>query len=364
VIFIHPIIVSPKFFILLSTVALLLPACANTPWADKLGRSLAPDPRLKDNPAAIGLPPAPSPSASPSPITELPSTLPSGEDPASQANRVPQPGDPEFIGPVPSAKLPSNGAASPSGNSSPTPSKPTDLGQVPDEFQAYITDLTNLGALQITSSKGFEPNKAVTRREYARWLVAANNSIYASVPARKIRPGASTDQPAFKDVASNDPDFGAIQGLANAGLIPSTLSGESGTVTFRPNSPLTREDLIAWKVPVDIRRSLPNATLNAVKESWGFQDTAKIDPKILRAVLADYQNSDLSNIRRAFGYTTLFNPKKTVSRAEAAAVLWFFGAQGDGLSAKDALQSSQSGEQPGEQPSEQPSLQPNPPIGP
>ncbi len=347
---------SPKFFLLLSAVVLLLPACANSPWADGLGRSLAPDPRLKDSPVAIGLPSAtPNPSALPSPPETLPSNLPSGEAPDAQAKLIPQPGDFEFIGPVPSKKLSPNGAASPSGNSSIAP-KPGDLSQVSAEFQSYITDLTNLGALQITSSNGFEPNKAITRREYARWLVEANNLIYASVPARKIRLGASTDQPAFKDVASKDPDFGAIQGLANAGLIPSALSGESGAVNFRPNSPLTREDLIFWKVPVDIRRSLPNATLETVKESWGFQDTAKIDPKALRAVLADYQNGDLSNIRRAFGYTTLFNPKKTVSRAEAAAVLWFFGAQGDGLSAKDALQSSQ--------PSIEPNEKPSPAIGP
>ena len=58
----------------------------------------------------------------------------------------------------------------------------------------------------------------------------------------------------------------------------------------------------------------------------------------MRAVLADYQNGDLSNIRRAFGYTTLFQPKKSVSRAEAASVLWQFGSQGSNLNAKDALQ--------------------------
>lgn len=352
---------SPKFFIFLFALGLLLPACANTPWADRLGRSLAPDPRLKDNPVAIGLPPAtPSPSALPSPGTDLPSNLPSQETPDLPANLIPKPGDPAFIGPIPSTKLPSKGSTSSSENASTAP-KPADLSQVSTEFQDYITDLTNLGALQLTSSNGFEPNKAITRREYARWLVDANNLIYANVPARKIRLGASTEQPAFKDVASKDPDFGTIQGLANAGLIPSTLSGESSTVNFRPNSPLTREDLIAWKVPVDIRRSLPNATLDAIKESWGFQDAAKIDPKVLRAVLADYQNSDLSNIRRAFGYTTLFSPKKTVSRAEAAAVLWFFGAQGDGLSAKDALQSSS---QPSEQPNLEPNAQPSPAIGP
>lgn len=351
----------PKFF-LFSALIFLLPACANAPWAERVGRSLAPDPRLKDNPVAIGSPSA-TPSPSPSAGTKLPS--PRGALPSLftndnlLTNPVPQPGDPDFIGPIPSVKPPPNGFVNSSGNAAATPSPSSDLSQVSPEFQTYITDLTNLGALQLPNSQRFEPNKAVTRREYARWLVAANNLIYADVPARKIRLGASTDQPAFKDVATKDPDFGAIQGLANAGLIPSALSGESGAVNFRPDAPLTREDLIAWKVPVDMRRSLPNATLDAIKESWGFQDAAKIDPKVLRAVLADYQNSDLSNIRRAFGYTTLLSPKKTVSRAEAAAVLWFFGAQGDGLSAKDALQSNQ----PNSQPSVQPSLPPNP-IGP
>ncbi|MFM6397433.1 MAG: S-layer homology domain-containing protein, partial [Planktothrix sp.] len=36
-------------------------------------------------------------------------------------------------------------------------------------------------------------------------------------------------------------------------------------------------------------------------------------------------------------FTTLFQPKKNVTRAEAAATLWFFGFQGEGISAKDAL---------------------------
>ena len=96
--------------------------------------------------------------------------------------------------------------------------------------------------------------------------------------------------------------------------------------------------MIAWKVPLDTRQALPNASLEAVKDTWGFQDAGKIDPKALRAILADFQNSDRSNIRRAFGYTTLFQPKKTVTRAEAAAVLWYFGNASEGLSAEEVLQ--------------------------
>lgn len=250
------------------------------------------------------------------------------------------------------------GEGSPSPVTSPSPANPApvsptavttfaDLNQAPAELQPYITDLAKLGALTIQAKASTEgtaelkPNAEISRREYARWLVTANNLIYANQPARNIRLATASGQAAFQDVPATDPDFGVIQGLANAGLIPSPLSGDSTTVTFRPDAPLTREELILWKVPVDTRQALPTASIEAVQQTWGFQDATKINPKALRAVLADFQNGDSSNIRRAFGYTTLFQPQKTVSRAEAAAVLWQFGTQGNGLSAKDAVSVSQ-----------------------
>ncbi|NEQ23645.1 MAG: S-layer homology domain-containing protein, partial [Microcoleus sp. SIO2G3] len=240
----------------------------------------------------------------------------------------------------------STAAASPTATPAPdaaspdaTPTSFSDLGQAPAELQPYLTDLAQLGVLNVgANATQFRPNQVITRREYARWLVAANNRLFGDQPAKQIRIASASAQPAFQDLPRTDPDFGAIQGLAEAGLIPSPLSGDSTTVTFRPDAPLTRENLLAWKVPIDTRRSLPTASIDAVKQTWGFQDTSRIDPAALRAVLADFQNGDQSNIRRAFGYTTLFQPKKTVTRAEAAAVLWYFGTQGDGISAKDAAQ--------------------------
>lgn len=240
---------------------------------------------------------------------------------------------------------PSSIATAPEAEPSPAPSTErsaegfTDLEQAPAELRSYLTELTELTELKVSSTDGkFNPNQTITRREYARWLVAVNNEIFSDRPARQIRLAPAADQPAFQDVPKSDPDYGAIEGLAEAGLIPSTLTGDATTTTFRPDAPLTREDLIRWKVPVDLRQSLPNATVESVQQTWGFQDAARIEPRALRAVLADYQNGDLSNIRRAFGYTTLLQPKKPVTRAEAAAVLWYFGAQGDGVSAKDVLQ--------------------------
>ncbi|WP_421655474.1 S-layer homology domain-containing protein [Leptothermofonsia sp. ETS-13] len=223
----------------------------------------------------------------------------------------------------------------------------TDLNKTPAELRQYVEDVARLGILtpalthrlKQNQAKGgplFEPNKTITRREYARWLVAANNRLHSDRPTQQIRLGLATSQPAFRDVPKSDPDFPAIQGLAEAGIIPSSLSGDPTAVNFRPNAPLTRESLLLWKVPMDIRQALPHANIDTVKQTWGFQDAAKIDPKALRAVLADHQNGDLSNIRRVFGYTMLFQPKKAMTRAEAAATLWYFGFQGEGQSAQDA----------------------------
>lgn len=316
---------------LLISMVLPLGACS----AD-FQRRLAPDPALisgaGDEPSLNDPPTSPE-------VTETPGAI---APPASPGITPESPAASPTPSPRPTANWrpgqPSNTASGPD-QSSATPQRFTDLTQAPADLQPYITDLAELGVLQLTpTASEFKPNQAITRREFARWLMAANNEIFANQPANKIRLASPSETPAFQDVPSSDPDFAAIQGLASAGIVPSPLSGNSTVVTFRPDAPLTREDLILWKTPLDLRRSLPNATLEAVQQTWGFQDAASIDPRAQRAVLADFQNADLSNIRRAFGYTTLFQPKKPVTRAEAAAVLWFFGTQGNGLSAQEAGQ--------------------------
>ena len=251
----------------------------------------------------------------------------------------------------------SESSASPTASPSPTPSNsekttPTPSAssksakvseqesQIPQQLRQYVADLSQLEVLKVRSTESAnletastlpKPNKIVTRREYARWLVAANNQIYASRQAKQIRLAVDSSEPAFSDVPKTDPDFSAIQGLAEAGVIPSSLSGETKDVKFRPDAPLTRETMILWKVPLDTRQVLPTANIDGVKEKWGFQDASKIDSQASRAVLADFNNGDLANIRRVFGFTTLFQPKKSVTRAEAAASLWYFGVQESGI---------------------------------
>lgn len=268
----------------------------------------------------------------------------------ANSTTVTQPDNRQLIGPV----LPSVNVVQPltSTNNTSKNQQFEDLDQVPPEWRQQIEDLGKLGVLSIKSqsSQGnsssinnqaqknkFVPNKIITRREYARWLIAANNAMYANNPAKTIRLASTATQSTFRDVLPNDPDFPAIQGLAEAGLISSSLSGDTTAVLFRPDAPLTRENLLMWKVPLDIRQALPVANLQAVKQTWGFQDTEKIDPKILRAILADFQNAEKSNIRRVFGYTTIFQPKKAVTRAEAGAALSYFGVQSEGMSTTQAL---------------------------
>lgn len=287
--------------------------------------------------ASPGVSPSPSPSPSPD-LTEFtlsygsPSTADTGDTAQESATD----------GRTEDAPLIDNWATRPSPSASPsTPPSPaespqsfSDINQAPAELRSYISDLASLGVLKMTQHSGeFKPNQTITRREYARWLVATNNALFSDASAKQIRLAVESDRPTFQDVPASDPDFAAIQGLANAGLAPSPLSGSSTTVRFRPNDPLTREDLVLWKVPLDTRQGLPQATLEAIQQTWGFQDAAQIEPRAQRAVLADFQNSELSNIRRAFGFTTLFQPKKPVTRAEAAAVLWHFGTEGDGANA-------------------------------
>jgi hypothetical protein len=201
----------------------------------------------------------------------------------------------------------------------------------------YLADLTQIGVFTTAEAKKSALPRIVTRREYVRWLMAAYNRINSTKPTQQIKLATTDIKPAFQDVPATHPDFPSIQGLAEAGLIPSTLTGDATSLLFRPDAPLTREQLILWKVPLDTRAPLPKASLDAIQQTWGFQDAGKVEPQAIRALLADFQNGDRSNVRRVFGYTTLFQPKKTVTLGEVAANIWYFGANSEGLSARDAI---------------------------
>lgn len=293
----------------------LLTACANGANRQAWEAALAADPRLRET-AQPELTSSPTSSAPSSPIA------PTSPTPSPTPIASPSPA------PSPTAAAPSP-VATGSIATGLTTANPGQGGPL----QRYLADWATLGTIAID-----QPTAIISRRQFARWLVAANNRLYRDRPAQQIRL-ATTSPPVFQDLPPSDPDFGAIQGLAEAGLLPSTISGDPTAQRFQPEAPLTREVLVQWKVPLDLRQSLPLTTVEAIATAWGFQDATKIDPRALRAIQADYQNGDLANIRRAFGFTTLFQPKKPVSQAEAAAALWYFGLDGQGISVEMALRS-------------------------
>ncbi|XGB43299.1 MAG: S-layer homology domain-containing protein [Nodosilinea sp. LVE1205-7] len=287
----------------------LVTSCAGGSVGRSLEKSLQADPQLQNQ--------APSGQAQ-TPVVSPPSAASTDKD--------------MVMGPVPPADW-----GHPSSSSTPAPSaSPSWLASVPEDLKPYLRDWLALG-LEGTSNAAFQPNQSITRGQYAEWLLLANNRFFGDQAAKRLRSAGTDSKPAFQDVSPTHPDYGAIQGLAEAGIIPSALSGNSTAVNFRPDAPLTRETLVLWKVPLDTRSPLPTATVEAVKTGWGFQDAGQIDPFALRAVLADRQAGDFANILRAFGYTTLFQPKKAVTQAEAAAALWRFGSQTEGISAQELL---------------------------
>lgn len=329
-----------------------LSACTGSP----IEESLAPDPNLKDNPPFSQQGPnSDNPNQPQEGLTNGTSTEPSPTTPSSSPTDSQEPSTENLES---SSTLPSPSVeSSPMPQPSPAGTIPEellqlgkDLPEVPEGLRSYVADLSKLGALKpgqqqrgetpVTTQSLAKPNQPVSRRDFARWLVEVNNRMYAKRPGKLIRMAAPTDQPAFKDVPNTDPDFLYIQGLAEAGLIPSSLSGDTNSISFGPDEPVTREQLILWKVPLDTRQPLPKTAVENVTEAWGFQDASKIDTNALKAVMVDFSNGDFSNIRRVFGFTTLFQPKAAVTRAEAAASLWYFGFQGDGVSAEELLKAN------------------------
>ncbi|KAF2315603.1 hypothetical protein GH714_040117 [Hevea brasiliensis] len=175
------------------------------------------------------------------------------------------------------------------------------------------------------------PSDLCTRREYARWLVAASsalsrNTLSKVYPAMYIE---NATELAFDDITADDPDFSSIQGLAEAGLISSRLSSgdlfsssneDQGPYYFSPESPLSRQDLVSWKMALQ-KRQLPEADGKILYQLSGFRDIDKINPDAWPALIADLSTGDQGIISLAFGCTRLFQPDKPVTKAQAAVAL-------------------------------------------
>ncbi|XP_062120403.1 uncharacterized protein LOC133834714 isoform X3 [Humulus lupulus] len=190
-----------------------------------------------------------------------------------------------------------------------------------------------LAALQVLKviEADVQPSDLCTRREYARWLVSASNALSRNTIS-KVYPAMyieNVTELAFDDITPQDPDFASIQGLAEAGLISSKLSRgdmlssvdeDQSPYFFSPESPLSRQDLVSWKMALE-KRHLPEADRKALYQVSGFIDTDKIHPDACPALVADLSAGEQGIIALSFGYTRLFQPDKPVTKAQAAIAL-------------------------------------------
>lgn len=289
----------------------LLSACQGTEWGERLERAVRP----------VGLPTAqPELPASPSPQPSPGSIPPSISIPTA---------------PAPSSPLPSQDS-----------SRFTDLepGSLVARSVGY---LDRLGVFADISSSEFQPQRSVRRGEFARWLVLANNAIHADEPSRQIRLGSPSERPLFLDVPEEDPNFRYIQALGAAGIIAGDANRE-----FRPNSLLSRAELIRMKVPLDLPPGQIKGSRAELEERWGFTDAAQIPPEAIPALVADRSLENASTVLRTFGPIRTFNPFEPVSRGEAAIALSAFGER----TAQDAIP------QPPALPDPTPEPQPSPPA--
>ncbi|CAN7122479.1 unnamed protein product [Brassica rapa subsp. narinosa] len=184
-----------------------------------------------------------------------------------------------------------------------------------------------LQALKVIESDA-RPYDLCTRREFARWLVSASN-VLSRNSASKVYPAMyieNVTELAFDDIAPEDPDFQFIQGLAEAGIISSKLSNhnmpsaESSQLKFSPESPLSRQDLLSWKMALEFRQ-LPEGDSKKLYQLSGFLDIDKINPEAWPALIADLSAGENGITSLAFGRTRLFQPSKAVTKAQTAASL-------------------------------------------
>jgi hypothetical protein len=204
-----------------------------------------------------------------------------------------------------------------------TPKEPapffSDLTKTPTA--SLITDLAKLGIFGDTQGKFF-PNRAITRGEYAQWLYKAYNALEPE--AKQIRTAPQL-APIFRDLPTTHPQYKYIQALANAGY---SIGYEDHT--FKPDKPLTREEMLGIKVGVDVGKTL-EPWRSQMDTVWKFSDGKQVDERFTGYINQDYYVSGPkgSNIQRAFGSIGALHPKQAVLRYEAAATLWQIGQFGD-----------------------------------
>ncbi len=174
-----------------------------------------------------------------------------------------------------------------------------------------INDLAQLKVFDI-EGRQFKPAEPITRGQYIIWLYKAYNAQHDPSKAIRMSPGYTLP---FSDITATHPAYKYVQAFTNAGF-----SVGYDAKSFKPDKPITREEMIAIKYGVDGNEQY--STINP-----GFSDDAQIDKRFLAAIYADYSIFNKGgprggNVARAFGAIKSLKPKTPVLRYEAAGTLW------------------------------------------
>jgi hypothetical protein len=157
----------------------------------------------------------------------------------------------------------------------------------------------------------------MTRGEFVAWLVKTYNKLHRNaiiIPTTTIS--------SFPDVSPDHLHFSYIQ----AGYEARFVTG-FGDGTFRPDDVLTREQMITLKTMLDTtsmaKDNRPPAQLkNAMNRTRGYRDADEIADEFIGYLIFDDGNAAGGrNFQRVYGRTTLYQPQKPVTRAEAAILL-------------------------------------------
>ncbi|MEM9944783.1 MAG: S-layer homology domain-containing protein [Cyanobacteria bacterium P01_D01_bin.36] len=200
----------------------------------------------------------------------------------------------------------------------------------PSPNKEMIADLIELGVFEEIQAvyEDFDLLEPMTRGQYLMLLYHASNSVRPSKNHIRLAPSAEVS---FSDIESSHPAYKYVQAFENTGY---SVGYEEGT--FKPDQPITREEMIAIKVPVD--------GYQLIETIWSqfddFNDADQINPDFVNYVYNDMraQESDGNNVSRAFGAVKSFKPKEPVLGYEAAATLWEFKVDRSYQSAPDALE--------------------------
>lgn len=194
----------------------------------------------------------------------------------------------------------------------------TDLESIPTAEM-----IEELSRLKVFDGEGntFRPNETITRADYCHWLFNAYNAL--TPQEQHIRLNTAAPQ-IFKDCAPGHKLYPYVQALAGAGF---SIGYEDGT--FRPDQPLTREEMLGIKLGVDVGKKL-DPWRSQMEAVWKFSDGKDVAERFTGYVHQDFYVSGPhgGNIQRAFGKIGAFHPKQPVLRSEAAATLWQIGQFG------------------------------------